>query len=294
MNKWFSIVVAATTMTLGGCASLMCPMGCGPARSHNSSTLVDFLYPDGRMPEASTTMPQLAIPLRVGLAFLPSANAQATGLDAAHRQQLLERIRQRFASRRFVSEIVLVPDYYLSGHRGFAGLDAVQHLYNLDVMALVSFDQESHLDSNEWSLAYLTIIGSYVIKGSRHDVSTLVDLAVIDPATRQLLLRAGGTDSRHGNTTLIDANRSTREADSDGFSAATDRMIEHFDTELVKFEAQVRAGTAPVRVVSRNEAGHGGGGTLDGWILGLLMLVLARRAAGHSRKGGGIVIIGGR
>jgi rhombotail lipoprotein len=281
MRRWFPAVVVAATSILTGCADLSCLMGCGGTRSHNASSLVDFLYPDGRMPpESASTMPQLAIPLRVGLAFLPSANTAATaGLDEAHKQQLLDRIKQRFASRRFVSEIVLIPDYYLTGHRGFAGLEGVQRLYNLDVVALVSFDQETHLDSNDWSLAYLTIIGSYVVKGTRHDVSTLVDLAVIDPTTRRLVIRAGGTDLRHGNTTLIDAGRKTREADSDGFSAATDQMIEHFDDALTKFEADVKSGAAPVRVVSRNEPGHaGGGGALDGWFLAVL-LVLAGRAA---------------
>ncbi|HTB67110.1 MAG TPA: rhombotarget lipoprotein [Steroidobacteraceae bacterium] len=280
MNKGILVGLAASTVLVAGCANI----GYLPdtfVHSHNSSSLVDFLYPDGHVPAASAERPQLAIPLRVGLAFLPSANAQGAGLDEAHKEALLERIKQRFARRRFVSEIVLLPDYYLAGHRGFAGLDGIKRLYGLDVIALVSFDQETHLDQNEWSLAYLTIVGAYVVKGNRHDVSTLIDLAVVDPESRQLVIRAGGTDLRHGNTTLIDAGRQTREANVAGFSAATDQMIDHFDAALTKFEADVRSGTAPIRVVSKNAGGSGGGGggAIDAVCIAALLVALAQRAA---------------
>ncbi len=278
MNRGIAVLLALGTLALVGCVELACLPYC-TGQSHSSSSLVDFLYPDGRLPPPATEAPQLTIPLRVGLAFLPTANAQA-GLDETQKAALLERIRQRFASRRFVTDIVVLPDYYLSGRRGYAGLAGVQRLYGVDVIALVSFDQETHYDQNNWSLAYLTIVGAYVVKGSRHDVSTLVDLAVVDPQSRQLIIRAGGTDVRHGNTTLIDAPRETREANITGFNAATDQMIEHFDAALLKFEADVRSGTAPIRIVSKNAAGgHGGGGALGSGIIGLLLLVLVRRTA---------------
>jgi rhombotail lipoprotein len=90
----------------------------------------------------------------------------------------------RFSSRKFVAEIVIIPDYYLRGQNGFEGLEGVQRLYGVDLMALVSYDQVVHTDENIWSLGYLTIVGAYVLKGSRHDVSTLVDLAVVDPVSR--------------------------------------------------------------------------------------------------------------
>jgi rhombotail lipoprotein len=282
MNRGFAVLLALGTLALAGCVNLACLPYCG-VQAHNSSSLVDFLYPDGRLPAPDTERPQLSIPLRVGLAFLPTANAQAAGLDEAQKEALLERIKQRFASRKFVSDIVVLPDYYLSGHRGYAGLNGVQRLYGVDVIALVSFDQQTHLDQNDWSLAYLTIVGAYVVKGTRHDVSTLVDLAVVDPQSRQLIIRAGGADLRHGNTTFIDAARETRAANITGFDAATEQMIGHFDAALTKFEAYVRSGTAPVRVVSKNAAGNsGGGGAFGAGFIGLLLLAVARRAASQS------------
>lgn len=288
MSKWLSAAsVMVAAVGLSGCVNLTCMSSCA-SHAHNSSSLVEFLYPDGRPPPHQDAIPQLRIPLRVGLAFLPSNGVNTTGgLDAAQQEELLERIKQRFSSRKFVADIVLIPDYYLANRRGFAGLEGIQRLYGVDLMALVSYDQVTHLDDNNWSLGYLTIVGAYVLKGSRHDVSTLVDLAVVDPATRSLVLRAGGTDTRHGTATLISSDRETREAATAAYGAATGQMIEHFDTALTKFEADVRSGKAQVQVVRKNDTGHasagtgamGGGGGAMGWpsVLALLMLVTLRR-----------------
>ena len=189
-------LTSLAALTLSGCTALGALMGMPneSRQSHNSSSLVEFLYPHGRIPPAENQMPELRVPLRVGLAFLPTQSG--AGPTAVQRDELLELIRQRFADRKFVTEIVTIPDYYLRDNRGFAGLQGVQRLYSIDVMALVSYDQVEHLDENEWSLGYLTIVGAYVLKGNHHDVATLVDLAVVDPVTQSLILRAGGTDSR--------------------------------------------------------------------------------------------------
>lgn len=132
-----------------------------------------------------------------------------------------------------------------------------------------------HQDVNAWSLAYWTIAGAHVIKGNRYDVATLVDLAVVDPATRSLVLRAGGTDTGHGNATMIAEPRELRASSEAGFTAATNQMIGHFDVALDQFQAQVRAGKAPVRVVSRSgSATKGGAGSFD-WIDLMLLLPFA-------------------
>jgi rhombotail lipoprotein len=157
----------------------------------------------------------------------------------------------------------------LTHDRGFVGLEGVQRLYDVDVIALVSYDQVTHRDDNPLSLGYLTIIGAYVLPGTSHETATLVDLAVVDPVTRSLVLRAGGVDARAGRATLVNLNRESREEGADGFAAAGDQMIEHFDAALTAFESEVRAGTANVRVVSQN--GSGGGGAFG--LAELLMLL---------------------
>lgn len=285
-------LLAALALFLGGCASLACRPYCGQ-QAHNSSSLVQFLYPEGSAPPADTSVPQLRLPLRVGLAFLPSNGGyQNSGLDAAHKQVLLESIRQRFLSRKFVADITLIPDYYLATQKGFSGLEGIQRLYNIDLVALVSYDQVAHVDDGKLSLGYLTIVGAYVLKGTKHEISTLVDLAVVHPESRSLVLRAGGVDTRNRNTTLVDAGREQREARAASFDAATSRMIDNFDSALLSFEADVRDGKANVKIANAG----GGGGSLDALLLGLLALGLALRvlAAIRGNRGGHGTVPGSR
>jgi len=217
-----------------------------------------------------------------GIGVMAGVDGGVGELEEAQKEQILEHIRARFADRKFVAEIVIVPDYYLTGARGFDGLQGVQRLYNIDLMALVSYDQVTHLDDNRWSLTYLTIIGAYVIPGSSHDVATLVDLAVVDPATRSLVLRAGGTDTRLSSSTLIDRDRDARTASAASFGVASQHMIDNFDAALGQFEASVKAGHANVRVVNRaaENGGRSGGGSLAVCdVLMLLAFVVLRRVS---------------
>jgi rhombotail lipoprotein len=278
--------------SLYGC-TLIERLGCEPrcqTATRNSSSVVEFLYggASAEVVPRRETVPELHVPLRVGLAFLPPRNG-FVALDAAHQNELLERIHQRFSSRRFVSDIVIIPEYYLAQRQGFEGLEGVQRLYGVDLMALVSYDQAVHGDENNWSLGYLTIVGAFVLKGDRHDISTLVDLAVVDPVSRSLVLRAGGVDVRHGNTTLIDSDQKIRDAGVQSFSAATDQMIERFDVALTQFEAQVRAGKANVRVVHKSNSAAAGGGSGGGslswaWVAFLLCVVVIRAAGMSGRR----------
>ena len=287
------LLCLTVTAALSGCEvfdSLLCHPRCQSA-ARSSSSLVSFLYPKGAEPPRENSIPQLNLPVRVGVAFIPETLSNGTpGLEAARREEILERIRKRFADRKFVSQIVTIPDYYLRGRNGFDNLEGVQRLYGVDVLALVSYDQVTYRDENNWSLGYLTIVGAYVLKGSQHDVTTLMDLAVVDPTSRSILLRAGGTDDRRHRTTAADEARESRESQGEGFNAATDELIEHFDQALTQFEADVREGKANVRVTRRADSsgshGGGGGGALD--VISLLALagVLAFGCLRRARRDG--------
>ncbi len=159
----------------------------------------------------------------------------------------------------------------------------MQRLYSLDLMALVSYDQVTNTDANNWSLGYLTIVGAYVLKGNRYDLSTLLDLAVVDPVTSSLVLRAGGVATRAGTATLVNAPQAERAASTAGYDAAADQMIAHFNTALTDFEAQVTAGRANVQVV--HTGGGGGGKGAFGWweLCGLLLFGLWNRMSGPGK-----------
>lgn len=264
-----AVVVAG--VVLAGCAGMFARSS---QRHHRSSSLVEFLYA-GQAPPARTAVPALELPLTVGIAFLPAA-AGIGQLDEAEKNLVLERVRERFSSRAFVREIVPIPDYYLGWQRGFDGLASLQRLYDLDLVALVSYDQVARQEGNELSLAYLTIVGAYLFPGTSQDVNTMVDLAVVDPTSRSLVLRAAGMDSRQGVSTDVAANQRMRARGVDSFHAAAGQMIERFDAELLGFERSVREGTARVRVTR-----SGGGGSTGLLALGLLGLMLAAVARGR-------------
>ncbi|MFO1410455.1 MAG: rhombotarget lipoprotein [Steroidobacteraceae bacterium] len=261
--------VLAVLLLAGGCAGLeplLCGGDCNHAgrHAHGSSSLVSFLYPEGTDAVPGNELPTLPVPLRVGLAFLPErSGATVSGLEAARRERIMQRIAEHFRSRKFIADIVEIPDYYLGGVRGFDGLAGVGRLYKVDVMALVSYDQVGHQDDRGLSFGYLTIVGAYVLKGTRQDVTTLVDMAVVDPATRSIILRAGGTDTRAHNTTYVGSEVDARQAAADSFDAAAGQLIGHFDAALTQLEADIRAGRSTVKVHHRDGGGGGGGGGGD-------------------------------
>ncbi|MDQ2641031.1 MAG: rhombotarget lipoprotein [Pseudomonadota bacterium] len=269
MKKIIVSAAAVLTLTLSGCAGWY---SAGP-RHYRSSTLVEYLY--GREPPPTQVqIPELQLPLTVGLAFLPQAGGQVA-IDEVEKSAILQRIRERFGSRPFIRDIVEIPGYYLSQNPGMSGLAALQRLYNMDLLALVSYDQVSHQDDNALSLTYLSIVGGVIFPGTSQDVTTVLDMAVIDPSSRSLVLRAAGMDNQEGISTGINAEPRMRKRRSVGFHAASDQMIERFDAELTRFEKQVRSGTARVKV-------KGGGGSFD--LIGLALLALLAGGAGISRR----------
>lgn len=286
MRTWTPALLLLATL-LGGCAGLE-PLLCWPSchnrdrSAHGSSSLVGFLYPEGTDALPPNEIPTVPVPMRVGLAFLPDRTDQPVdGLEAARREAILQRIADHFRSRPFIREITIVPDYYLRDARGFAALAGVQRLHGVDVMALVSYDQVRHEDERKSSIAYLTIVGAYVVRGTRQDVTTLMDMAVVDAGSRSILMRAGGTDTRVNNTTYVGSEVAGRKTAAGSFDAAADQLIEHFDVALGQLEADIRAGKSTVKV--RRQEGSGGAGGAGSFdlraLLGLaaLSLAVARR-----------------
>jgi rhombotail lipoprotein len=268
---WRSIVGVVLIAGVTGCAALdrlFCMHDCGRTVDRAASTpLVDYLYPTGDVP-AQDAESVLNVPLVVGLTFLPSDRMQA--MDAISRERVLAAIRARFRSLPYVRDIVIVPDHYLRPNGGFDGLQQIARLQRLDVIALVSYDQVSHSGENERAFAYLTIVGAYFVRGHSNETHTLLDLAVIDPASRSLILRAGGTSSLQGKSTAVEQAEKRRKLESGGLELATEDLSANLEKELDSFRQRIREGTAPVRVVKRSSTG-GGGGQIDATLLALLL-----------------------
>lgn len=271
---------ALTLMTLatalGGCVSDgMCLWHCGSQHA-GSTPLVEFLYPDGKVP-ASDATPELRIPLTVGLSFLPSRTG-ADRLDARQKEQILEKIKEHFRARSYVRDIAIIPDGYLNPRGGFDSLQQLARLQQLDVVALVSYDQVSRQSESNRSLAYLTIVGAFLVRGSENETSTLLDLAVLDPASRSLILRAAGTSHASESSTAARQNAEINKQSERSLDAAAQDLTTNLDRELTAFTERVKAGRATVRVVS------GGGGTVDYFALAILLAGAAQVALRSTRR----------
>jgi rhombotail lipoprotein len=274
MTQFRLIIVATAALGLSGCAALF--DGLNRDRHHAaSSPLVGFLYGNNEIPPVAEEV-RLELPIRVGVTFLASQGR--SGPAAIDREKVLAAIRDNFKSRPYVSEIVPIPDYYLrtGGNDGLTQIEQISRLNRLDLFAIVSWDQVTDTTANKNSLAYLTIVGAYFVRGDRNETHTLLDIAVIDPRTKTLVLRSGGTSALAGNTTLIDAGRHETAQRSKGFELATANLVDNFKRELTEFEGRVREGTAPVKVTRRSSGGGGGGsgGALDPALLVFCLALL--------------------
>jgi rhombotail lipoprotein len=278
------LTLAALAMALSSCVSDgTCMWHCGDQRS-GSTPLVEFLYPDGKVPPVDAT-PELKIPLTVGLSFLPSRGG-SDRLDATQQEQILESIKEHFRTRSYVRDIQIISEGYLNPRGGFASLEQLARLQQLDVVALVSYDQVARQSENNRSLAYLTIVGAFLIRGSESETSTLLDLAVLDPNSRSLILRAAGTSHNSGSSTAARQSAEVQHQSSQGLDAAAKELNLNLDRELVAFAERVKAGNGPVRVVRRD----GGGASIDFatlmFLFGVALLKIVARKKPSLTSGG--------
>jgi len=269
------LTLATLSLALGGCTWMWHDLYDRSERQ-SSTPLVSFLYTDGKVPELDA-QPVLRLPIRVGISFLPrDTGPNSFQPGAIDREKVLTAVREHFRSLPYISEIVIVPDYYLHAGKGdgLMQLEQLSRLYHFDLFALVSYDQVRISTDRASSFFYLTIVGGYVVKGDRNSTHTLLDLAVIDPKSRALVMRAGGTSALSANATAVDADRHASDQSVKGFELATGELIGNFSRELTGFEERVRDGTAPIKVV-RQGAKSGGSGGLDLSLLVFLMATLA-------------------
>ena len=253
------------------------------SRQGVSSSLVDFLYPNGETPpDVDQTIPTLQLPLRVGLAFVPARTNNVEGLSEANKNALLEKVKASFASREFIKEITIIPDTYLRSGNGFQTVDQLARLYSLDVIALVSYDQVAHVDDTASSILYWTIVGAYFIEGSKNDVQSFVDTAVFDVKTHKLLFRAPGINKIEATSTLVGSTEKMRKSREESFSLAMENMTSNLNSELDAFKEKIKKDKSVV--ITRRSGYTGGGGALDFSLLALFFGIMAAKWAVGSKK----------
>ncbi len=283
MNGKFLVPILSMALLLAGCSTWW-DYG-GGTRSGTSSSLVDYLYPGGRVPpEFDATIPRLELPLRVGVAFVPGQSSYGT-ISEATKMQLLEKVKSAFVDREFISGIEVIPDTYLRSSQGVTGMQQVARLYGADVMALVSYDQVAVSEDNAAGILYWTIVGSYIIKATSNEVQTFVDTAVFDVATARLLFRAPGADIMSDRSSLVEAGEVVRKTRDASFAAAMEQMTVNLTGELDRFRERIKQDPTVAR--TEWKPGYSGGGALSVFLLALFLLVSLGSALrrGRAKRG---------
>ncbi len=259
--------IALSIIALGALAAA-CATG---NNSRFTSSAVDYLY-GGEEQVATPSIPRLSLPMRVGIAFVPgdTGGHHQHVITENEKMRLIRRITDEFKELPFVEAIEEIPTAYLRPRGGFTNLDQIKSMYDIDVIALLSYDQVQHTDEDWTSLTYWTIVGAYVINGERNDTSTMVDAAVFDIASRKFLFRAPGLSQVSGKGTPVNLSEQLRLDSIKGLEQATDELIENLRAELSRFQERVEE--SPEQYEVYREPGYTGGGSLGGGFSAAILL----------------------
>ncbi|MBT1063217.1 rhombotarget lipoprotein [Bowmanella sp. Y26] len=246
-----------------------------------ASSLVDYLYPDEQSREAhQPQIPVLTLPVKVGLAFVPSKHWQHDGIQSKDQIELLDKVKRSFSQYDYIDHIEVIPSTYLTGGQGFITLEQVARLYDVDVMALVSYDQVTQSVENNAAVLYWTIVGMYLIPGNENSVQTFVDTAVFDVKSRTMLFRAPGINKLDKRTTAIGVDDTLSEKSLQGFHLAVEDMSKNLDAELARFKTRVKE--EKIAKIQHSE-NYSGGGAMGLFLL-LCGLALLKIRAGFNKR----------
>lgn len=231
MRRFNCLLFSFSLLLLGACASLDTS-----TKQRQVASVLAYLFPGAdKVPPVSGAVAEIKVPFKIGVAFVPDTAEPNFRLPENDRMKLAGQVRDAFSKYPFVSEIVPVPSMYLEPGGGFANLDRVAALLQLDVVALISFDQVQNAGATGWSFLYWTGIGAYVIDGDQYDILTSVETAVFDVKSRRLLMRAGGISNQKGTATMVGFSEQARAARSRGFVDAVSEMIGKLHDEVKNF-----------------------------------------------------------
>lgn len=273
-----SAVIMFAMVLISGCSGLVSQK---TGQHSISSSLTSFLKSGDKSNKfQKPEITQLKLPVKVGLAFLPSQHWRGRTLDESSKYQLLRKVKNSFSQHRFIESISIIPSSYLKHHgsktgNGFDTLKQVANIHDVDIIALVSYDQLTRSQQNNASLLYWTIVGMYVIPGNENSIQTFIDTAVFDVRSRKLLMRAPGVSKLTKRSTAIGVDSVMMQKSLQGFDLAFDDMIKNLDIELSRFMDRVQQGNS---VKITNQQAYSAAGNFNNCLsLFLLSIVVFRR-----------------
>lgn len=230
--------ILLVTLLVTSCSAMVRQSG---DKATRSSSLVDFLYPKQEdKTKHQPEIPVLTLPARVGIAFVPPKYDRRDNINSQTQLALLEKVKEAFIGYDYIEHIEIIPSNYLQSQGGFDSLEQVSRLYDVDLMALVSYDQVTQSMETNAAVLYWTIVGMYVIPGNDNAVQTFVDTAVFDVKSRKMLFRAPGISKSSDRTSAISVDKSLAEQSMQGFELAVADMAKNLDAELDRFKTRVK------------------------------------------------------
>jgi rhombotail lipoprotein len=272
-----AMAVATVCLALTGCMTVR--------EEYRTTSVVQYLYPDKKEHVETPSVPELMLPLRVGIAFVPGEhNNFKQTLSETEKMALMKKIAAQFKQYPFINGIELIPTMYLKPGGSFSNLDHIRRMYGIDVITLLSYDQVQRTDEDLRSIGYWTIVGLYAIKGELNQTDTLLDAAVFDIASRKLLFRAPGISTVHNTATPVNLTEQLRVNANEGLDQAETELIVNLKAQLEEFKAKVKESPQDFRIQQR--AGYTGGGTLGELYLGIVALagIFSLRGRGNGRR----------
>lgn len=263
MNLRRSCGMILSLMAAAGLAA-----GCVSTSRRHSSSVVQYLYPEAKNQVETPAVPVLALPLKVGIAFVPETEGREHHLTETDKMDLMKQISTHFKKYDYVKSIDLIPSAYLVKDGSFANLDQIRTMFGIDVIALVSYDQAQFTDEGIASITYWTLVGAYIIPGEKNDTHTMVDAAVYDIASRKMLFRAPGTNHVKSHATPVNLSEQLRRDSLESFKLASQDLIVNLDLQLDLFKDKVKESPQDYQIVRKPS--YTGGSALDGAFLAML------------------------
>ncbi|RZJ98683.1 MAG: rhombotarget lipoprotein [Flavobacterium sp.] len=243
----------------------VCLLGCAGQQKATKSSVVDYLYPKDSGKTVTPSIPQLTLPIKLGVAFVPEQQNRENGskfwtsranldtaLTEAKKMLIVQKITTHFRQYVFVGDIKEIPSAYLTPGGSFTNLEQVKTMYDIDVIALISHDQVQFTDEGFLSMSYWTLVGAYLISGEKNDTNTLMDTVVYDISSKKMLFRAPGTSTVKGKSTPINLGEELRADSAKGFDIATDDMIKNLDIQLALFREKAKQNPGLIKISSGN------------------------------------------
>jgi len=280
------------------CVIAVLAAGCATQRTSRRASVVEFLYPNKARPIDVPGPTTMALPLRVGVAFVPEngihhgphgpynyALQTASDFTEKDKTTLMQNIGESFKRYPFVRSVEFIPTQYLRPGGGFDNLDQLRSMFGIDVMVLLSYDQTQFTDEGFWTLSYWTVVGAYVVEGERNETHTMIDAAVYHLPNRRLLFRAPGMSRVKASSTPVNLSEELRLDSRQGFELAAANIVTNLDAQLAVFKDRIKDEPQEFRVVAKPGYDLKAVGQLD-WVtvLGIIAVAAGMFAAQQRRN----------